>query len=151
MKYRKHRVLGGIRKYIVYGLVALVAVVVQQLPEDLAIWLSRDSASSLSEAWENQQSKVWLELDAEVLKTLPDDKKGNRHQRFLIDAGIGRSVLVAHNIDLADRVPVRSGVNIKLFGRYEWNEKGGVVHWTHHDPSGRRAGGWIEVAGKRYR
>ncbi|MBM4117331.1 DUF3465 domain-containing protein [bacterium] len=34
-------------------------------------------------------------------------------------------------------------------GEYEWNPEGGVLHWTHRDPEGRRPGGWIERAGRR--
>ena len=27
---------------------------------------------------------------------------------------------------------------------------GGVIHWSHHDPTKKRQGGWIEHNGKRY-
>ncbi|MEZ5478885.1 MAG: DUF3465 domain-containing protein [Thiolinea sp.] len=58
--------------------------------------------------------------------------------------------MVAHNIDLAPRVPVEPGGRVNLRGEYAWNNRGGVIHWTHHDPKGRRDGGWIEWQGKRY-
>ena len=35
-------------------------------------------------------------------------------------------------------------------GEYEWNARGGVVHWTDRDPSGRGPGGWLEHQGRRY-
>ncbi|MCA9751737.1 MAG: DUF3465 domain-containing protein, partial [Gemmatimonadetes bacterium] len=44
---------------------------------------------------------------------------------------------------------LEKGDPISLRGQYEWNDRGGVVHWTHHDPQGRHPGGWIEHAGKR--
>lgn len=142
--------LRNIKKYIVYGVIAFIAVVIQQFPQEFSLLKEGAAEGRLLSAWENRESKVWLSLDAEVIKNLADDREGDRHQRFLIDAGIGRSVLVAHNIDLAERVPVKSGTKISLSGRYEWNSKGGVIHWTHHDPSGRKKGGWIKVDGIRY-
>lgn len=86
-----------------------------------------------------------------VIKTLPDDNDGSRHQRFLVEGRDGNTVLVAHNIDLAEKVPLQSNDALEIRGRYEWNEKGGVLHWTHGDPSGRKQGGWIRHRGKEYR
>ena len=66
---------------------------------------------------------------------------------------IGRpTLLVSHNIDLAPRVAdLESGDEILFRGQYEWNERGGVLHWTHRDPDGRRPGGWLQHEGSTYR
>ena len=103
----------------------------------------------LLEAIERRQSEVWVETAATVRRILRDDTRGSQHQRFLVDVA-GNSVLVAHNIDLAPRVPLREGQVIALRGRFEWNDKGGVLHWTHHDPDGRLVGGWIRADGESY-
>ena len=87
----------------------------------------------------------------EVIRILADDDHGSRHQRFVLRLTNGRTLLIAHNIDLAPRVPsVRVGETISFNGEYEWNDKGGVIHWTHHDPQNRHQGGWLEHKGKRY-
>lgn len=92
-----------------------------------------------------------IEVRGTVVRRLSDDHDGSRHQRFLIEAADGTSILVAHNIDLAPRIPdLRPGSTIRLFGEYEWNGKGGVLHWTHHAPRGDHADGWIEYRGERY-
>lgn len=93
----------------------------------------------------------WITVDATVKRTLTDDNVGSRHQRFIVALAGGRTLLVAHNIDLAERVPVKTGDRLSLHGRYETNDRGGVLHWTHHDPDGSSPGGWIEFSGKRYR
>lgn len=93
-----------------------------------------------------------LELfEGRIIRILPDDIKGDQHQRFIIEEDSGRSLLVAHNIDVAPRVErLFIGGRIKVFGEYETNDLGGLVHWTHHDPEGRVEGGWIEFRGERY-
>ena len=96
-----------------------------------------------------RESGFMVTLDARVTKNLRDDLEGSRHQRFLIELENGRSLLVAHNIDLADRIELREGAPVRVRGQYEWNAKGGVIHWTHHDPDGRHPGGWIEANGRR--
>lgn len=85
-----------------------------------------------------------------MLRLIADDDDGVRHQRFILDMRNGQSLLMAHNIDLADRVPVGLGDRIRFRGMYEWNEMGGLVHWTHHDPLGIEDGGYIRYRGKVY-
>ena len=110
-----------------------------------------DANTALEEAQTRQLSDVQLTGQGIVVKVLPDDLDGSRHQRYILDVGSGETVLVSHNIDLAPRVQnLRKGDSVIFFGEYEWNSKGGVVHWTHHDPSGRHPGGWVRHQGKTY-
>ena len=102
-------------------------------------------------AFANEQSNLQVEVAAPVSRILPDDNQGSRHQRFILKLANGQTILVAHNIDLAPRVSgITVGDSVTVAGEYEWNGKGGVIHWTHHDPSGSRLGGWIDLKGNRY-
>ena len=83
-------------------------------------------------------------------RLLSDDDDGDRHQRFILQLGNRDTLLIAHNLDLADRVPVGLGDRIQFRGMYEWNELGGLVHWTHHDPMGIEDGGWIRYRRQLY-
>ncbi len=86
-----------------------------------------------------------------VSRILPDDNEGSRHQRFILRLGTGQTLLVAHNIDLAPRVPsLREGDTVSFYGEYEPSAQGGVIHWTHSDPAGRHTAGWLEHEGRRY-
>lgn len=79
-----------------------------------------------------------------------DDEDGSRHQRFIIDIGDRQTLLIAHNIDLAERVPVGMGDRVYVRGLYEWNDLGGIVHWTHRDPMGGDDNGWVRYRRKVY-
>lgn len=124
----------------------------QQVPAEIGG--HKDEAYKVKQAFDQQRSEVWVTIKGKVVKLLPDDNKGSRHQRFLITLNNAPRLLVAHNIDLAPRVPMNEGDSIWLRGRYEYNQKGGVLHWTHHDPKQPNVQapreGWIEYAGKRY-
>jgi hypothetical protein len=104
----------------------------------------------LSAAFQKSDTGSWIEVTGFVKKLLSDDNDGLRHQRFIIDAGSHRSLLVAHNIDLAGRVPVGMGDRVQVRGMYEWNELGGLVHWTHHDPHGVEDGGYVRYRTRVY-
>jgi hypothetical protein len=111
---------------------------------------ARIGDEALAEAFRSRRSDLLVEGRGVVERVLSDDSKGSRHQRFILRLSSGQTLLVAHNIDLADRVPLAVGDEVAFRGVYEWNDKGGVIHWTHRDPRGRRPGGWLEHAGKRY-
>ena len=86
-----------------------------------------------------------------VIRILSDDNDGSRHQRFIIRLPGGRTLLIAHNIDLAPRISgIREGDTVEFYGEYASNSKGGVIHWTHHDPQGRHPGGWLRHQGRTY-
>ncbi len=106
---------------------------------------------ALQHAFNNRQSDLQVQGEGVVIKVLSDDTKGSRHQRFILRLGWGQTLLVAHNIDLAPRISgLNRGDKVAFYGEYEWNEKGGVLHWTHHDPGGRHIGGWLKHDGKTY-
>jgi hypothetical protein len=107
--------------------------------------------AALADAYTRRLKGVSIQATGRVLKVLPDDNQGSRHQRFLLDTGLGHSLLVAHNIDLAPRIPdLQRGDTVQFKGEYVWNEKGGVMHWTHRDPDGRHPGGWLKHEGRTY-
>jgi Protein of unknown function (DUF3465) len=107
--------------------------------------------SSLRNAIAQRQRDVLVQGRGEVIKLLPDDHEGSRHQRILLRLPMGGTLLVAHNIDLAPRVAgLERGDTIEFQGEYVWNDKGGVLHWTHHDPARRHPGGWLRHEGRSY-
>jgi hypothetical protein len=107
---------------------------------------------SVSSAYETRSSNVQVNSTGVVVKILPDDNQGSRHQKFILKLPSGQTVLIAHNIDLAPRInSISTGDSIEFYGEYEWNSKGGVVHWTHHDPAGRHEGGWLKHHGVLYK
>ena len=114
-------------------------------PAEDAIFREGDSGiSEIARLFRERQSGVVVEGAGTVEKLLPDDLVGSRHQRFILRIASQRTILVSHNIDLAPRLDsLRIGDEVHFRGQYEWNQRGGLIHWTHHDPGGERIGGWL--------
>jgi len=105
----------------------------------------------IGHAFNSRQSGVQVEGEGVVTRILDDDLSGSRHQRFILQLSSGQTVLITHNIDLAPRVEgIQEGDSVSFYGVYEWNEKGGTIHWTHHDPAGKHVAGWLKHNGRTY-
>lgn len=115
---------------------------------------SPDATSSdqvFATAFSEHQSGIQVSGSGTVTRILGDDNNGDRHQRFIVSLASGQTLLVAHNTDIAPRVaPLAEGDPVEFSGVYEWNEEGGVLHWTHHDPEGQHEAGWIKHGGTLY-
>jgi len=116
----------------------------------LSVPQKNNTNKAVQSAYANHQSDIQVRQQGEVVKVLADDLKGSRHQKFILKID-QLSILIAHNIDLAPRIEgLRAGDTVEFYGEYEWNKKGGVVHWTHRDPGGRHIDGWLKHKGKTY-
>lgn len=127
----------------------LLALILGSLAVIPSVSMANDQV--LKQAYQSQQSDVQVRGSGVVMRVLRDDNVGSRHQKFILKLESRQTLLVAHNIDLAPRVAnLNVGDRIEFNGEYEWNSKGGVLHWTHHDPQGRHEGGWLKHNGRTY-
>ena len=109
------------------------------------------ASGSVEAAFQQQRSNVQVTGSGTVERILRDDTSGLPHQRFIVRLASGQTVLIEHNIDVAPRIDgLKVGDEVSFQGEYVWNEQGGLVHWTHHDPARRHPGGWIERMGRTY-
>ncbi|MDH4048435.1 MAG: DUF3465 domain-containing protein [Gammaproteobacteria bacterium] len=122
-------------------------------PDSAVDYNAPQSSSTAPRAQNDSQWRAGQQVSGTgtVDRVLSDDNDGSRHQRFILRLSSGRTLLVAHNIDLAPRVSsLGEGDTVSFYGEFEPNDRGGVIHWTHHDPQGRHAAGWLEHNGQRY-
>ena len=112
---------------------------------------SHAANTEIYEAIREQRTAFQVEGSGRVARLLSDDNDGSRHQRFILELETGQTLLIAHNIDIAPRINgLNRGDRVSFFGEYEWNERGGLIHWTHRDTRGNHVAGWIEHNGERY-
>jgi hypothetical protein len=107
--------------------------------------------SDIQGYYEDEVSEQQILVRGSITRILADDTEGSRHQRFIIKLENNQTLLVAHNIDIGRRVAdiAVSGV-VYIFGQYEWNDEGGIIHWTHVDPDGDHIDGYIIFNGVKY-
>lgn len=108
------------------------------------------SNAAVEQAYAHRLSNVQVMGTGSVIKLLADDTKGSRHQKFLVRINPEQTLLFAHNIDLAPRVPVKTGDEVSFYGEYVYNPKGGIIHWTHRAPQEDHEAGWIMLNGQKY-
>ena len=139
---------------VIVALVVAYFVVVQDDFQEAAnstAFLAVDEAAQVGGSTTTLVSGRQAQGSGTVTRVLPDDNDGSRHQRFILQLASGRTLLVAHNIDLAPRVAgIRPGDKVDFYGEFESNSQGGVIHWTHHDPNGQHVGGWLKHKGRTY-
>ena len=140
-------------------IVILIAIVfslygyLQNNPNFLQTFAEKSSTNdqAITNAFENHKSNIQVSGSGVVIRNLADDTNGSRHQKFILKLSTGQTLLISHNIDLAPRISsLRVGDTVNFYGVYEWNSKGGVVHWTHHDPRGSHVSGWLKHNGATY-
>lgn len=107
---------------------------------------------SIGRAFASRTSDIQVEGEGTVIRLLADDLNGSRHQRFIVQLASEQTLLISHNIDIAPRIDgLTVGDSVRFNGEYVWNEKGGIIHWTHHDPRGRHVAGWVLHNGRTYK
>ena len=113
--------------------------------------ISVDDQNKIMQAYQQQRSNIQVQAQGIVKAVLPDDNQGSRHQKMILQFENGLTVLIAHNIDLAPKIEgLKKGDKVEFYGEYEYSPKGGVIHWTHHDPQGKHIDGWLKYQGRMY-
>lgn len=123
----------------------------QWLAPEAGTAAEQSAAGAAQLAFEQKAQGRMLRVQGVVDRTLADDRDGSPHQRFILRVDDSQTLLVAHNLDLAPRLEgLKTGETVEVYGEYEWNPQGGVMHWTHDDPRGEHLAGYIEWRGRRY-
>ena len=108
--------------------------------------------AAVERAYAERRSTVEVTAQGVVTSVLADDSgPSGVHQRFIIRlVGATQTVLVENNVAIGQRAPVLQGNDVLVHVEYVWNDQGGLIHFTHHDPARTHEGGWIELRGVRY-
>ena len=62
------------------------------------------SSTEIEQAYNDRLEDVQVKGGGRVVKLLPDDLDGSKHQKFIVAVNSNLTVLISHNIDLAPRV-----------------------------------------------
>ena len=108
--------------------------------------------AAVDRAYAQHLSSLEVTAEGAVTRLLSDDTgPSGTHQRFIVQlAGSTQTLLIDNNVDIGKRVPVAAGDAVVVHGEYVWNDQGGLIHFTHHDPAHTHEDGWIELRGLRY-
>lgn len=110
-----------------------------------------DATVSFEELFSRQISHIQVKGEGVVTAILNDDLKGRKHQRFILELAVHKTLMVLNNIDIFPKLsPLEIGDRVEFYGEYIWNRHGGIIHWTHDDPRGTRDDGYVKVVTDNY-
>jgi predicted small secreted protein len=102
----------------------------------------------IKDLFDKKQSDVQVHGNGVIVKILPDDNDGTKHQRFILKLNSGQTLLITHNIDIAPRLDgLAVGEKVEFYGEYYYNSEGGGIHWTHSDLNGKHISGYLKRNG----
>ena len=121
----------------------MVSCSATETPDDAAVCSAYDAARSHVEVIAGGDV-------ARVLGIRPG--REGAHEGFLLrlTSGCRLIVRVQTNTDFTGDIPLQSGDRVVVKGEYEYYERGGVIHWTHRDPRGHHANGYVVLRGTMY-
>jgi hypothetical protein len=107
------------------------------------------------DAWRAGRSNVEVTVQGSIASMLGTAAgPSGEHEGFLLHlrgaSGHGLTVRVEDNVDLTGPVPLSAGEDVEVRGEYVYDPSGGVIHYTHRDPSGRHAAGFIRAGDALY-
>ena len=81
------------------------------------------------------------------------ESRSGKHEGYLVKLNKNCDLLlkVETNTSITGPIPFTHDEPIVLKGVYVYDPLGGLIHWTHHDPSGRHMNGYVIAGGKSYR
>jgi hypothetical protein len=117
---------------------------------------SGDAANAaVYDAWRSGRSHVEVTASGSVARVLGERAgPSGLHEGFLVHLrgadGHGLTVRVEDNVDVTGHIPLRTGDDVVVRGEYIYDTRGGLIHYTHHDPRGHHSSGYVRVNGRLY-
>jgi hypothetical protein len=117
---------------------------------------SGDAANAaVYDAWRSGRSHVEVTASGSVARVLGErEGPSGLHEGFLVHLrgadGHGLTVRVEDNVDITGHIPLRAGDDVVVHGEYIYDSRGGLIHYTHHDPRGHHSSGYVRVNGRVY-
>jgi len=145
--------------YKVVGILAGLAIILggkacfgsKAAPRSAKAQAALTGLAQIMDAVTNKRAGVTVQHWGTVSRTMPDDQGAANLQKFIVTLENGHLLLFAHNVSVAPRAPVATGDRVDFRGRFDWNDVGGLIHRTHHDPQMIFDDGWLKHNGKVYR
>ncbi len=112
-----------------------------------------DNAGALDAIAQNRDG-VEVTVEGPVIHVLAESNgESGTHDRFVIEVRSGskeQDILIADNVSIGRTAPIQEGDDVTVKGVLAIDPSGPVIHWTHHDPSGRHESGFIRDRGVLY-